>query len=86
LLYPKNANVAAAIALAGIGFEKTRVKLIADPTITKNSHEIRAEGDFGNMLFSIQGNTLPGNPHTSALAAMSVVKLLSKETSQINVN
>jgi aspartate dehydrogenase len=84
LLYPKNANVAAAIALAGIGFEKTSVKLIADPTINKNSHEIRAEGDFGNMLFSIEGNTLPENPHTSALAAMSVVKILSEEASQLN--
>jgi aspartate dehydrogenase len=81
LLYPKNANVAAAIALAGIGFEKTEVKLIADPTISKNSHEIRAEGDFGSLLFSIEGNTLPGNPHTSALAAMSVVKLLSEAAS-----
>lgn len=79
LLYPKNANVAAAIALAGIGFEKTSVQLIADPTISKNSHEIRAVGDFGNMVFSIEGNTLPDNPHTSALAAMSVVKLLSEE-------
>jgi len=81
--YPKNANVAAAVALAGLGFDKTRVKLIADPTIDENIHEIQAVGDFGRFAFEIRGQSLPDNPRSSALAAMSVVSRLEQETQRI---
>jgi aspartate dehydrogenase len=74
--YPKNANVAAAVALAGVGFDDTQVSLIADPTITSNIHEVYAAGDFGSFTFTISGNGLPDNPRSSALAAMSVVSEL----------
>lgn len=73
LEYPKNANVAAAVALAGLGFDDTQVQLIADAGITQNIHEVVAEGDFGQFRFQISGNSLPDNPRSSALAAMSVL-------------
>ena len=81
--YPKNANVAAAVALAGIGFDGTQVALIADPTITTNIHEITAKGAFGSFQFTISGNGLPGNPKSSALAAMSIVSDLAERQKRI---
>lgn len=76
LAYPKNANVAAAVALAGIGFDKTTVRLIADADVSANIHEVEAQGDFGSFTFQISGQSLPDNPRSSALAAMSVVSKL----------
>ncbi len=81
--YPKNANVAAAVALAGVGFDDTRVLLIADPGLDENIHELRATGDFGRFSFEIRGNALPDNPRSSALAAMSVVSTLERETDAV---
>lgn len=72
LRYPKNTNVTAAVALAGIGFVKTRVRLIADPAIEQNRHEVEVTGDFGAFEFRIRNNPLPGNPRTSMLAALSI--------------
>lgn len=71
-LYPKNANVTAAVALAGIGFDRTVVTLVADPDATGNAHHIEAEGAFGRVSVSLENRPLPDNPRTSWLAALSV--------------
>lgn len=83
LAYPKNANVAAAVAIAGVGMDATQVQLIADPTVNANIHEIHANGDFGSFSFRIEGRALAQNPRSSALAAMSVVSKIEQQIKTI---
>ena len=84
-LYPKNANVAAAVALAGCGFDDTRVQLVADPSVSANIHEVRASGSFGSFSCRIEGRALPDNPRSSALAAMSVVAAIERRRAAITI-
>lgn len=83
LRYPKNANVAAAVALAGAGFAATQVQLVADPDAPGNVHEITAEGTFGSLRFTVTGAGLPDNPRSSALAAMSALAAIEQATGPV---
>ncbi|WP_349236742.1 MULTISPECIES: aspartate dehydrogenase [unclassified Devosia] len=71
-LFPKNANVCAAVALSGLGFEATQVRLVADPAAGGNRHEVLARGAFGQFEIALENAALPDNPRTSWLAALSV--------------
>lgn len=74
LTFPANANVAATIALAGLGMDATRVQLMVDPDIGTNQHQIHATGRFGEMNIQLSGLPLERNPKTSTLAALSLVR------------
>lgn len=75
-LFPANVNVAAVLSLAGIGVEKTMVRILADPEATTNQHEIVATGSFGEIKISVNNVTAPGNPKTSFLAVLSAIECL----------
>lgn len=83
--FPKNVNVCATISMCGIGFEKTIVRIIADPTISENIHELDVHGDFGHMKMIIENKPSPQNPKTSYLAALSAVSTLKKITDPIQI-
>jgi aspartate dehydrogenase len=75
-LFPANVNVAAVLSLAGLGTDKTKVKLLADPRATTNQHEIVATGSFGDIKITVNNVTTPGNPKTSFLAVLSAIECL----------
>ncbi|HXT83419.1 MAG TPA: aspartate dehydrogenase [Verrucomicrobiae bacterium] len=74
--FPSNVNVAALISLAGIGFKKTKVKIIVDPKESTNTHEINVKWKFGEFSIKIINKPSTDNPKTSYLAILSAVECL----------
>lgn len=81
--YPESVNVTAAVSLAGLGLDHTEVRIIADPGVNRNQHEIAAEGAFGRLRFEVQGIPTDENPRTGRLVAMSIVNTLRAYRSPI---
>jgi aspartate dehydrogenase len=75
--FPSNINVAAVLSLAGVGIEKTIVKIIIDPSAITNRHEIVATGKFGEIKISVDNIPSMTNPKTSFLAILSAIECLS---------
>jgi len=76
--FPKNVNVAAAISLAGIGPDRTRVRIVVCPDRQVNAHEITIRGRFGSFHCLAENDPSPTNPKTSYLAALSCMATLKK--------
>ncbi len=83
--FPRNINVAIVLSLAGLGPDKTSVKIIADPNVSKNIHLIEAAGSFGTLKLEIENNPMPNNPKTSFLAALSVLAALQNKGQSVRV-
>lgn len=75
-LFPASVNVAATLSLAGIGLDRTKVRIIADPQTRRNVHEIRVKGEAGEFITETRNVPLPDTPKTSQLAALSAIRTL----------
>lgn len=82
--FPANLNVVVALALAGIGPEKTVLEIWADPTVTRNVHRIEVDSDSARMSMSIE-NIPSENPKTGKITARSVIALLRKMTAPVRI-
>jgi len=84
-LFPKNVNVAATLSLAGIGFQKTKVRIIADPEAKRNTHELYAKGEFGELRARVDNLPSPDNPKTSYLAALSAISRIKQFAGSLEI-
>lgn len=78
--YPRNANVAATLALAGIGMDATRVRLIADPAATANIHEFTVVSKAVEFTMRLTGRPSPDNPKTSLSTAYALARTVQHRT------
>ena len=72
-LFPANVNIAAVLALAGIGFDRTRLKVVADPALKFNTHSITVRGKTGTISIKFESVPSPDNPKTALLACYSAL-------------
>jgi aspartate dehydrogenase len=82
--FPANLNVAVALALAGIGVDKTTLEIWADPKLERNTHRIEVDSDSSVFSMSIE-NMLSENPRTGRIAALSVIAYLRKLRAPLRV-
>ena len=73
--FPANVNVVAAVSLAGIGSDRTSIRIYADPSVDRNRHTVTAEGAFGRLRIEIE-NVPSENPRTGKLAYLSTIAYL----------
>jgi aspartate dehydrogenase len=81
--FPKNVNVAATLSLCGLGPQRTKVRIIADPALKRNKHEVMAKGSFGELRIEVQNVPSPQNARTSYLAALSAIGCLKRISSGV---
>jgi len=83
-LFPKSVNISATVSLNGIGFDRTKIKVVSDPKVNVNVHTVRAEGSFGGFFVRVEGKPSK-NPSTSSTAAISAFDLIKQVQNGINL-
>lgn len=83
--FPANVNVAAALALAGIGPERTKVQIWADTTVTRNTHTIRVEAASARLTMTIENVPSEENPRTGKITPLSILACLRGLTSTLKI-
>lgn len=83
--FPANINVAATLSIAGVGAKNTNVKIIIDPFIQVNVHEIIVEGEFGRFRAITENMPSPNNPKTSYLTALSTIVMIKGIVEPIHI-
>lgn len=83
--FPSNINVAGSLSLAGVGFENTKVEIVADPVVNRISHKILAHGKFGRLRAEVENMPNPNNPKSSYMASLSAIATLKKIINPIQI-
>ena len=83
--FPANVNVAAALALAGVGPERTQLEIWADPGLSRNTHTIKVDADSVRFEMTIENVPTPDKPGTGRVTALSVIAALESLTSTLRV-
>jgi aspartate dehydrogenase len=74
--FPQNVNIAAVLSMAGIGYDRTQLRVLADPGLTHNTHTIRVAGKSGRITVQLENVPAPENPKTAWLACYSALAAL----------
>ena len=82
--FPANVNVSAAVSFAGIGPDRTQIRIIAAPELDRNCHDIVVEGEFGRLHIEIE-NIPTENPRTGKLTVMSIIRTLQGVTDSLQI-
>ena len=82
--FPANVNVTAAVSLAGIGPDQTRVKIFAVPGLVRNCHDVDVEGEFGKLHVHIE-NVPSENPKTGKLTALSIIRAVQDAVDPVRI-
>lgn len=81
--FPQNVNIAAVLSMAGIGFDRTRLAVVADPALEHNTHTIRVSGRSGRFTVVMENVPAPNNPKTAWLACYSALAALRELSAKV---
>ena len=82
--FPANVNVTAAVSLAGIGADRTRVRILAVPGLKRNCHDVEVEGEFGRLHVRVE-NVPSENPRTGKLTALSIIRSIRDAVDSVRI-